>query len=116
MKIRHRAVVCGDTLARMIKRVAALVCAGFLLAAVFGHWHSAFYTVLRFIVCAVSLYAAAEAANDKQPGWAVGLAVTGILFNPLVQFHMQRGSWRIVDGIATLMMLVYAVSYAPAEP
>ena len=100
----------------MMKRVAALVCTGFLLAAVFGHWHSVFYTVLRFVVCAVSLYAAAEAANDKQPGWAVALAVTGILFNPLVQFHMQRGSWRIVDGIATLMMLVYAAAYSPTEP
>jgi len=99
----------------MIKRVAALVCAGLLLAAVFGHWHSTFYVVLRWVVCAVSLYAAAEAANDKQPGWAVALAGTGILFNPIVQFHLWRSSWRMVDGFATLMMLVYAATYGPTE-
>jgi hypothetical protein len=67
------------------------------------------------VVCAISLYAAAEAANEKRQGWAVALTVIGIVFNPLVQFHMQRGSWSMVDAMAMLTMLVYAASYAPAE-
>lgn len=94
-------------------KIAALACAGFLLAAAFGHWHSAFYTVLRFAVCGASLYMAAEAANSKQLGWAIPLAITGLLFNPLVRFHMRRSSWHIVDGVAMVMMLVFAASYNP---
>lgn len=94
-------------------KVAALACAGFLLAAILGHWHSVFYTALRFAVCGVSLYVAAEAANSKQFRWAIPLAIIGLIFNPLVQFHMRRGTWHIVDGVAMAMMLVFTTSYSP---
>jgi arginine exporter protein ArgO len=56
---------------------------------------------------------AAEAANSKQIKWAVLLAITGLLFNPVIPFHLYPESWRLLDGLVTLMMLLFAVYYAP---
>jgi hypothetical protein len=94
-------------------KIAALICAGFLLAAVWGHWPAGFYTALRWIICGSSLYMAGKAADEKQRGWATALAITALVFNPLVPFHLYPESWRLLDGLVTLMMLLFAAYYAP---
>lgn len=56
---------------------------------------------------------AGKAADEKQRGWATALAIAALVFNPLVPFHLYPESWRLVDGLVTLMMLLFAVYYAP---
>jgi hypothetical protein len=75
------------------------ITAGLLLLAVLPLPY-AYYTLLRWVVTAVSGYCIFLSYEDKSMGWAFVFAILAILFNPLVPFYMDKSSWMIFDIVA----------------
>ncbi|ODS30893.1 MAG: hypothetical protein SCARUB_03990 [Candidatus Scalindua rubra] len=74
------------------------ITAGLLLLAVLPLPY-AYYTLLRWVVTAVSGYCAFLSYEDKSMGWAFGFGIIAILFNPIVPFYMDKTSWMIFDSV-----------------
>lgn len=93
-------------------RIAAIV----MLLAALGPWPYDYFTLMRFVVCAVTAfgsYQAYELARTastgpwraKQQRWAWAFALVAVLFNPLVPVHFERGTWTAIDiGVALLLI------------
>jgi hypothetical protein len=76
-----------------------------MLLAAFGKWPYDYYTLLRLLVCGVSIHEAYRAfqpsARQDARGWAFGAFAA--LFNPFVPVHLARSTWNVIDlgvGIA----------------
>jgi hypothetical protein len=64
-----------------------------------------YYTVLRFIICAVNGYGAYLAIRSRRIGWAWVFGAIAVLFNPLLSFRMTRHTWVYVDvGVAIFLV------------
>jgi len=77
--------------------VAWLIAAVMLLFAVTGRHPYSFYTLLRWICCAVFAYSAFIASERNRVPWAWIFGVLAVLFNPIIPVHLQRETWQIVD-------------------
>ena len=44
--------------------------------------------------------------KDKKDFIFILFCIIAVLFNPLAPIHMERESWRIVDGIAGFLVLI----------
>lgn len=85
--------------------VAKLIAAGLLFAALGRHPYD-YYTLLRWVVCGVSAFAAFQATQSKKIGWAGTLAIVALIFNPLIPFHLKRETWAFIDIAAAVMLLL----------
>lgn len=65
-----------------------------------------YYTILRFVTCAVCLYGAYCATQSKQTGWMLTFGATAVLFNPIISFRMTRQTWAYVDVIVGVYLIV----------
>jgi hypothetical protein len=78
-----------------------------------------YYILLRWITCGVGLYSASIAYNQSKKGWAIGLAVIALIFNPLLPIHLDRETWAFVDILAAVLF-IFSVGYVremlPVEP
>ena len=89
----------------------AFVLASLLVAATTLPLPYAYYTVLRWVVCAGAL-AFAIAGDKCRQGWAVFVFYAiAILFNPLWPIHMHRGEWRVADLLAAGAFLVGGIVF-----
>ncbi len=94
-------------------RIPAIICALLLVAAVFGHWPYGFYTLLRVVVCAISIYLAVRANSAKSVPWTWVLGSMAVLFNPVLPIRMPRSDWRFVDALAAITFIVFVAAYKP---
>jgi len=85
--------------------VAKLAAAGMLFAALARHSYD-FYTLLRWVVCGVSAFAAVRAADAQQTGWVWAFAIVALLFNPVIPVHLKRDTWAFIDFIVAVFLLV----------
>lgn len=85
--------------------VAKLAAAGMLFAALARHSYD-YYTLLRWVVCGVSTFAAVRAADARQTGWLGAFAIIALLFNPIIPVHLNRDTWAFIDlGVAVLILV-----------
>jgi hypothetical protein len=81
---------------------ARIVASLFLLAA-FGPWPYDYFTLMRFVVSAVTAYGSylayerARTASTapwraKQQRWSLAFGLIALLFNPFVPIHLKRAS------------------------
>lgn len=80
--------------------------------AVSGKHPYGFYTLLRWIVCAVFAYSATVAYRAERPVWTWLFAVEAMLFNPFVRVHFNRNTWQIVDWCSLASILVAAAVFS----
>lgn len=80
-----------------------------LLGAVVERRPYGYYTLLRLVVCATALYLAFIAYEAKSVGWAIALALTGVLFNPILPVRMRRADWQPFDIVAAIVIAVATV-------
>lgn len=67
-----------------------------------------YFTLLRFIVCAVSIFIAYNKyKEDKESLWAWVFGFTAILFNPFIEIVFKRQTWTVVDLIVGIFFLFY---------
>ena len=71
-----------------------------LVLAVSGKHPYGFYTLLRWIACAVFASSAVVVHRLERPVWTWLFAIEAMLFNPLVQVHFQRETWQTIDWLA----------------
>jgi CheY-like chemotaxis protein len=91
-----------------LEKTLAVAIAIFALTAVWSHWPYGTYTILRFAVCAMSVYLAVRSYGVKQRAWVWIGGITAAFFNPFFPLHLQRGQWKIVDCGAALVFALWA--------
>lgn len=64
-----------------------------------------YFQLLRWCVFLCSLVVAYD-LKDKKDFIFILFCIIAVLFNPLAPIHMERESWRIVDGIAGFLVLI----------
>ena len=67
-----------------------------------------YYTLLRIIVCGVSLYGAYTASTANAHGWVIPLGFIALLFNPLIPIYLSREVWAVVDVLAATSLIASA--------
>lgn len=87
-----------------IPKLIYYLCAALLVLALapmpFGY-----YTFLRLVVTTVALISAFTFYKEDHVTWAWIFGLLGILFNPLIQVHLSRDIWMILDLLAAGLML-----------
>lgn len=80
------------------KNILTLVATGFLFFALSGGLPYGYFTLMRFVVCSVSIYLAYKTYKDnKESLWVWAFGFVAILFNPVTPIHLQREQWEVID-------------------
>ena len=95
------------TAKNLVNIIAKLIAAGMLIWALDRHQYD-YYTVLRWVVCGVAAFAAAQAAKSDKSGWAWSLGIAALVLNPLIPVHLKRDTWAVID-IAVAVLLVLSI-------
>ena len=82
-----------------------------LALAVSGKHPYGFYTLLRWIACAVFAYSAFAAHRFERPLWTWLFVVEAALFNPLVPIQLKRATWQTLDWLALASVIVAAAVF-----
>jgi len=87
---------------------------GWLIAAVMLVFAAAekqpdsFYTMLRWVCCAVFVYSAVTSVQMKRMLWLGIFAALALLFNPILVLHLDRTQWIVADWLSIGAMVVAA--------
>jgi hypothetical protein len=69
-----------------------------------------YYVLLRLVCCAVFAWLAIQAYSKDKAGWAWTLAITAVVYNPLIRIHLTREIWSVINlatiGIAAVSAFV----------
>jgi len=88
------------------KNIILLIAAVFLFLALINGWPYGFFTLLRFVVFAISAYVAWMSYEAKKEKWVWILGFLAVLFNPFIVIHLNREIWSIIDLIVGVFMIV----------
>ena len=88
------------------KNIALLIAAAFLFIALFDGWPYGFFTLLRFVVFAISAYVAWMSYEAKKEKWVWIFGFLAVLFNPFIVIHLNREIWSIIDLIVGVFMII----------
>jgi hypothetical protein len=80
-----------------------------MLFAAMGRWPYGYFVVMRWVVCTSAVFVAIVAYNSRQywGTWLYGLLA--LLFNPVFSVRLRRGTWRPLDAVAGVAMVVAIV-------
>lgn len=67
-----------------------------------------YYILLRIVVCGIFVFLAMKAHDLKHAGWVWVLSITAVVYNPIVQVHLNRQVWSVVN-VATIGLLIATV-------
>lgn len=87
-----------------------IVCGILLLIAIPSWWPYGFYTLLRWVICAVSGHIAYGFYKSKLTGWTFVFCAIAVLFNPLYPLSLNKSSWVAIDFISSILFFVSAYS------
>lgn len=89
------------------KNILTLVAIGFLFVALSGGLPYGYFTLMRFVVCAVGIYLAYKTYEDnKESLWIWAFGFVAILFNPFILIHLERSQWEVIDLIVGVFFAV----------
>ena len=88
--------------------LARVGAAGLLVLAV-GRHPASYFTLLRWVVCAVAAYGAVQAQRRSQSGWLWTFGGVAVLFNPFAPVYLDRQTWRLLD-LASAALMALSVS------
>ena len=89
-------------------RWAALGCAAALALAPV-HWPYGYYQLLRFAVTALGIWLAVAASRQHSTGWTILGIGLALLYNPIVPFYFERGTWLPIDLAAVALCVAAAI-------
>ena len=82
------------------KNILTLIASGFLFVALFNGLPYGYFTLMRFVVCAVSIYLAYKIYEEnKESLWVWAFGFVAVLFNPIFPIYLKRAQWEIIDLI-----------------
>jgi len=85
--------------------VLRLVSAVLLIWALSKHKYD-YYTILRWVVSATSVYCGTIANKMKNSIWVAMFAPVAILFNPIIPIGLSRNTWSKIDVACAIFLLV----------
>jgi len=89
------------------KNILTIIASGFLFIALFDGLPYGYFTLLRFVVCAVGIYLAYKTYEDnKESLWVWAFGFVAILFNPIIIIHLQREQWWFIDLIVGIFFVL----------
>ena len=80
--------------------IAWLISAVILVFAAVEKQPDSFYTLLRWVCCAVFAYSGVTSFQMKRVLWLWIFGVLSILFNPIFPLGLDRSLWIVVDWFA----------------
>jgi len=90
-----------------IEKIPVRVAIVMLLLAIPPMWPYGYYTLLRLVVCGVSIYVVLQAKKSKDYSWMWGMGFIALLFNPLIPIHLNKGLWAVIDlGVAAIFAIL----------
>mgnify|MGYP001000638762 FL=1 len=93
-----------------MEKYIRLIAAILLLVAI-ADFDYGFYMLLRFIICAISVYLAYNAAKGGAEHWVWIFGIIAALFNPFLPVHLNKGLWKIIDSAAAFIFLFSFIKY-----
>lgn len=91
-----------------MNRIPLLIAAAMCFLALEPGWPYGYFTLLRFAVCGVGIYAAVQMFEAKRERWAWACVVLAVLFNPIFKVHLGRDLWAVVDVAAGVFLCALA--------
>jgi hypothetical protein len=88
--------------------IAWLIAAVMLVFAAVKKQPDGFYTLLRWICCAVFAYSAVTSLQLKRMLWLGIFAALAVLFNPIFPLHLDRNLWIVADCFSIGAMVIAA--------
>lgn len=88
------------------KNIALLIAAAFLFLAMFDGWPYGFFTLLRFVVFALTAYVAWLAYEAKQEKYTWIFGFLAVIFNPFIPLYFGRDFWVIIDLIVAVFLII----------
>jgi hypothetical protein len=65
-----------------------------------------YFTLLRFVVCAVTAYITYKVYQEKKESlWVWVFGFIAVLFNPFILVTFQRSTWSIIDLIVGIFLV-----------
>ena len=94
-------------LARIKKNPAEFTAIVLLLWALLPFNPYSYYTLMRFVVCGISIFLALKAHEKNKPQWQWIWIAIAVLYNPILRIHLGRDLWEVANVGA---ILVFAIS------
>lgn len=91
--------------------IAWVIAAVMLVFAAVEKQPDSFYTLLRWVCCAVFAYSAVISFQMKRLLWLCIFGVLAVLFNPISPLGLDRNSWIVADWFSIGVMVIAAVIY-----
>ena len=91
--------------------IAWLIAAVMLVFAAAQKQPDNFYTLLRWICCAVFAYSAVTSFRMKRVLWLWIFAALAVLFNPIFLSLRDRSLWIVADWLAIGAMVIAAFAF-----
>ncbi|MGI6348253.1 MAG: DUF6804 family protein [Patescibacteria group bacterium] len=88
------------------KNIILFIAAAFLFLALVDGWPYGFFTLLRFVVFAISAYVAWMAYEAQKEKWVWIFGFLAVLFNPFIVIHLNREAWSVIDLIVGIFMII----------
>src|SRR5437762_3753025 len=113
------------TLFCVVMFFASLVAAIMLWKAIGGKHPYAFYTALRWVCLSVFVCSAIATFSVMREFDAIGflhaifgvvLGALAVLFNPFFEFHFRRETWRVIDIVSLVLMILICLGFAANLP
>ena len=91
------------------KNILTLVAIGFLFVALSSGLPYGYFTLMRFVVCAVAIYLAYNKYKEnKESLWIWAFGFVAILFNPIIPIVLKRDVWEKID-LATGIFFIASI-------
>lgn len=86
-----------------IARIIAII---FLVLAL-GRYPYGYYTLIKLVVCGVTVYGACFAKKMEKIGWVWSFGIIAVLFNPVIPVHLySRSTWQFIDLAVAVVLLI----------
>jgi FtsH-binding integral membrane protein len=86
-------------------RIVRIVAIALLLTAI-AELPYGYYTFLRWVVCAISIYTAFLSYGLARKAWLVIFSLVAVLFNPIVPIYLDKGTWIAIDILIAIVTFV----------
>ena len=92
--------------------LAWLVAAELLVSAALGRHSDSYYTLLRWICCAVFAYSAFAAHEKNRVLWVWIFGVLALLYNPIFSMTLDRSTWIGMNWVTVGIIVVAGIVFS----
>lgn len=74
-----------------------------------------YYSVMRWVVCALCAWLAVDAYRTGHESWAWCWGVLAGIYNPVLPVHANRAVWTVVNIVTIIVVATYASRKSAVE-